>query len=229
MIAAGVYLPAVAVRAALVLAIVVAAVIWAFGEAFGMILAGGGTDPNSGPLLALLALACWPAGAATPPADVDAAHLLLMAIAMAGMLAASLTTLPDTVWEAVFGLLTAWFGYRVWRDARGSGVRALAGGHCAPHLVHSGSMLYMLLALTDRLVERGVDGHADAVVGLVRSPPGVVVTVVQVADGVRRIRAGIETEIACALSNSFGFGGFNSSLVLAKTRARHRRDLVAAP
>jgi hypothetical protein len=44
---------------------VVAAVIWVFGEAFGAILAGGATDPNSGPLLALLALTYWPARAAS--------------------------------------------------------------------------------------------------------------------------------------------------------------------
>jgi hypothetical protein len=60
-IAVGVYLPPPAARAVLVLAIVVAAVIWVFGEAFGEILAGGATDPNSGPLLALLALTYWPA------------------------------------------------------------------------------------------------------------------------------------------------------------------------
>jgi hypothetical protein len=59
-IAIGVYLPAPAAKATLVLAIVVAAVIWVFGEAFGTIMTGGGTDPNSGPLLALLALAYWP-------------------------------------------------------------------------------------------------------------------------------------------------------------------------
>jgi hypothetical protein len=59
-IAAGVYLPWPAAKATLVLAIVVAAAIWVFGEAFGAILAGGATDPNSGPLLALLALAYWP-------------------------------------------------------------------------------------------------------------------------------------------------------------------------
>ena len=29
-----------------------------------------------------------------------------------------------------------------------NGVRALAGGHCAPHLVHSGAMLYMFLGMT---------------------------------------------------------------------------------
>jgi hypothetical protein len=78
--------------------------------------------------------------------DTDIAHLL-MAIAMAGMLAVSLRTLPDRAWAAVFCVLTAWFGYRVVRDARASGVRALAGGHCAPHLVHSAAMLYMFLAL----------------------------------------------------------------------------------
>jgi hypothetical protein len=62
LIAVGVYLPAPAAKATLVLAIVVAAVIWVFAQAFGGILASGATDPNSGPLLALLALAYWPAG-----------------------------------------------------------------------------------------------------------------------------------------------------------------------
>jgi hypothetical protein len=79
--------------------------------------------------------------------DTDIAHLL-MAIAMAGMLVSTLTTLPDTAWEVIFGVMTAWFACRVIRDARANGVRALAGGHCAPHLVHSAAMLYMFLALT---------------------------------------------------------------------------------
>jgi Domain of unknown function (DUF5134) len=78
--------------------------------------------------------------------DTDVSHLL-MGIAMAGMLASSLTTLPSGAWEVIFALLTVWFGYRVVRDARSNGVRALAGGHCAPHLVHSAAMLYMFLAL----------------------------------------------------------------------------------
>jgi len=64
-VAVGVYLPAPAARGILVLAIVVAAVIWVFGEAFGEIAAGGATDPNSGPLLVLLALCYWPARAVT--------------------------------------------------------------------------------------------------------------------------------------------------------------------
>jgi hypothetical protein len=59
-IAVGGCLPRPAAVPALVLAIVVAAAIWVFGEAFGGILAGSGTDPNSGPLLALLAFAFWP-------------------------------------------------------------------------------------------------------------------------------------------------------------------------
>lgn len=71
-VAVGVYLPRPAARAVLVLAIVTAAVIW-LAEGLGGMLTGGGTDPNSGPLLALLALAYWPlAGwplAAAPPAQ----------------------------------------------------------------------------------------------------------------------------------------------------------------
>ena len=64
-IAVGVYLPAPAARATVVLAIVVAALIWVFGEAFGAILTGGGTDPTraaadpAGPGL-LAASGRWP-------------------------------------------------------------------------------------------------------------------------------------------------------------------------
>jgi hypothetical protein len=65
LVAVGVYLPAPAARGALALAIAVAAVIWVVGEALGGILAGGATDPNSGPLLILIALAYWPLGTAS--------------------------------------------------------------------------------------------------------------------------------------------------------------------
>jgi hypothetical protein len=61
LIAVGVFLPVPGARAVLILAIVVAAVIWVVGENFGGILAGSGTDPNTGPLLMLLAAAYWPA------------------------------------------------------------------------------------------------------------------------------------------------------------------------
>jgi hypothetical protein len=63
-VAVSVYLPGRAVgaaRAALLLALTTVAVIWVVGEALGAILASGATDPNSGPLLALLVLAYWPA------------------------------------------------------------------------------------------------------------------------------------------------------------------------
>jgi len=80
-------------------------------------------------------------------ADIDVAHLL-MAIAMAGMLVPGLRTLPDGVWEVVFALMTAWFAYRVAQDAQVSGARALAGGRCAPHLIHAGAMLYMFAAVS---------------------------------------------------------------------------------
>jgi len=79
--------------------------------------------------------------------DTDIAHLL-MAIAMAGVLAPGLSTLPSAAWEVIFGVMIVWFAFRVVRDARANGVRALAGGHCAPHLVHSGAMLYMFLGMT---------------------------------------------------------------------------------
>lgn len=58
-IAVGVWLPRPAARAVLVLAIVTAALIW-LAQGLGGMLAGVGTDPNSGPLLGLLALAYWP-------------------------------------------------------------------------------------------------------------------------------------------------------------------------
>jgi hypothetical protein len=74
LIAGGVCLPARLARATLLLAIVVSAFIWVFTEAFGAILAGGATDVNSGPLLALLAAAFWPPRAvAAPPAAASAA------------------------------------------------------------------------------------------------------------------------------------------------------------
>jgi hypothetical protein len=58
-VAVGVYLPPPAVRATLVLALALAAAIW-LAEGLGGMLTGSGTDPNSGPLLALLAIAYWP-------------------------------------------------------------------------------------------------------------------------------------------------------------------------
>jgi hypothetical protein len=60
-IAIGIFLPAHAVRAVVLLAVAVALIIWVVGENFGGVLAGSATDPNTGPLLVLLAVAYWPA------------------------------------------------------------------------------------------------------------------------------------------------------------------------
>jgi hypothetical protein len=60
LVAGGVFLRSRAAKASLVLAIATGAVIWVVGENFGGVLAGGATDPSSGPLLILLALAYWP-------------------------------------------------------------------------------------------------------------------------------------------------------------------------
>jgi hypothetical protein len=79
-------------------------------------------------------------------ADIDLAHVL-MGIAMAGMLTSALSTLPDVVWEVIFGCLTAWFGWRVYQDARHRVAEPAGSGHYRPHLVHSAAMLYMFLAL----------------------------------------------------------------------------------
>jgi hypothetical protein len=60
--AAGVLIPATT-RPALVLAMVTALAVWAWGERFGEIFSGSATDLNSGPLLVLIALAYWPGAA----------------------------------------------------------------------------------------------------------------------------------------------------------------------
>jgi hypothetical protein len=48
------------VRAGLVLAIVIATIIWVLGEGLGMPFMGMATDPDTGPLLAVIAIAFWP-------------------------------------------------------------------------------------------------------------------------------------------------------------------------
>ena len=79
-------------------------------------------------------------------ADIAGSHLL-MGIAMAGMLVAGLSTLPNAAWEAIFAVMTAWFAWSLWRETPGLGAGALARGHHAPHLVHSAAMCYAFAAL----------------------------------------------------------------------------------
>jgi hypothetical protein len=59
-IGVSIVLPVAARRIILGVAIALALVIWVVLENFGMILAGGATDPNSGPLLILLPLCYFP-------------------------------------------------------------------------------------------------------------------------------------------------------------------------
>jgi Domain of unknown function (DUF5134) len=96
----------------------------------------------------------------TVDSDADGAHLL-MAIAMAGMLTASLHTLPTVAWEVIFALMSAWFIGRVAREERGRGLRGWLTGCHSPHLVHSVAMVYMFAALiTPSAAAAGADGMA---------------------------------------------------------------------
>jgi hypothetical protein len=72
-IAAGVFLPLAVARATVVLAVVVAVVMWVFVQALGGILLSGATDPNSGLLIALLALVYWPTGTPSTRVAVEPA------------------------------------------------------------------------------------------------------------------------------------------------------------
>lgn len=90
-------------------------------------------------------------------ADADVAHAL-MGIAMAGMFAPSLATLPNAAWGVIFGVATAWFAGRAWLEARAHGVRGVLAGRCMLHLVHSTAMLYMFLALSAPVAGSGMAG-----------------------------------------------------------------------
>ncbi len=80
-------------------------------------------------------------------ADTDIAYLL-MGVAMAGMLAPSIRTLPSHAWEVIFGLLTMWFAWRLLADTRVNGLRSLASVHRAAHILHCAATVYMFAALT---------------------------------------------------------------------------------
>jgi hypothetical protein len=59
-VAAGIYLPMRYIRPVIVLALLVAVALW-LAQGLGGIFTGSGTDPDSAPLLALLAVSFWPA------------------------------------------------------------------------------------------------------------------------------------------------------------------------
>jgi len=89
LIGAGV-LSARTTQPALALAVIAALVIWVAGENFGGIFTGQGTDPNTGPLLIVIAAAFWPRErtrtrpGAVPP-QAAARHVIRPAAAPAGV------------------------------------------------------------------------------------------------------------------------------------------------
>jgi Domain of unknown function (DUF5134) len=100
---------------------------------------------SAGRLMAARPWARHPADTDTDT-DIDAAHVL-MGVAMAGMLAGGLRTLPSAAWTAVFAVITVWFGWRVTAEVRAQGAGALGTGHRLPHLLHGAAMVYMFAAV----------------------------------------------------------------------------------
>jgi hypothetical protein len=82
-IALGTHLPLRAARATIILAVAAAAVLW-LAEGLGGIFTGSGTDPSTGPLLALLALAFWPAALFGQSLFADGACVTAVAVLEGG-------------------------------------------------------------------------------------------------------------------------------------------------
>ena len=78
--------------------------------------------------------------------DADGVHVV-MGVAMAGMLVPRLSPLPDSAWEAVFGIAAAWFAWQAIRTHHGSARAGWRCPHPVPHLVECVAMLYMLVAV----------------------------------------------------------------------------------
>lgn len=99
--------------------------------------------------------------------DADAVHVA-MGVAMAGMLVQRLSSLPNGLWEGVFGVAAAWFA---WQAARASRGYAAGGWRCpypVPHLVESAAMLYMFLAVPGS--RPGGPGAGTPMSGMAGSP-----------------------------------------------------------
>lgn len=73
-IAGGVYLPSLARRVVLVVAMFGSLAMWVVTQNFGMILPGGATDPSSAPLLVILALSFWPLSQVRTEAEQSELH-----------------------------------------------------------------------------------------------------------------------------------------------------------
>lgn len=171
LIASGIMLPPRAVRWVLAAAVVVALAMWAAGQGFGDIFTGMGTDPGTGPVLALLAIAYWPRRAGGVPAPRAAAarasgafHGLaaarrdvvamqvLMGAATAAMLVPRLDPVPPLCWQALAAAGVAWFTWHSLRHAADG-----RAGHDLSHVLACAAMLFMLLAPAGAMT-----GHAMA-------------------------------------------------------------------
>jgi hypothetical protein len=66
LIGIGIFLPLRWHRLTIIAALVASALVWLIGQALGALVGGEATDPNSAPLLAIIALAYWPRSCDTP-------------------------------------------------------------------------------------------------------------------------------------------------------------------
>jgi hypothetical protein len=103
--ALGVLLPPRLAKPLYALAMLLAALTW-LGQDFGGILTGQGTDPNSGPLLFLLALAYWPILPAPAPATTAATMRRRPPVLRAGIAAATAALVGASAVAAATGLTT---------------------------------------------------------------------------------------------------------------------------
>lgn len=78
--------------------------------------------------------------------DSDAGHVL-MGTAMAGMLVTGLRVASASGWIVVFGACMVWFSWRLVRSRRATISNPWLCPEPGPHLVESGAMVLMLLAV----------------------------------------------------------------------------------
>jgi len=156
-IAAAVFLPVAARRAAVILAAILGVLVWIVGQNFGGLLTGMATDPNSGPVLVLAAAAYWPISRRDKTAIPDAVarphaatpFRLHAAVRADGPrdghhVGGRLNPLLEGIWLVTFIAAAAWFAGRAIRDWLSRTARA----QHITHLLSCGGMLVISEALT---------------------------------------------------------------------------------
>jgi hypothetical protein len=96
--------------------------------------------------------------------DVNVAHVA-MGVGMAGMLDASLRTLPTGAWEVVFGAIALWFAAGTARLLAGPGLGPV-GGDTAHHISHNLTHLVMAGAMIFMFAEGGAASAGTAVMAM---------------------------------------------------------------